>query len=297
LEVSPKLLIFDLQLNEMKKSGIYTITCLVNKKVYVGESLNIHKRWSIHRNTLRRNIHHNTHLQNCFNKYGENMLAFSIIEVLDNPTKEILLDRELYWSNFFNSYSTEYGFNINSFQDKYIKNKSEEINIKKVRKIYQISIEDFSIIKLWQGGLSEICGVLNYRRNKLQETCAGKIYSTDKIKRTYKGFIWMYQEDYSPDIDFKSIVTKRINKNSLSLKPPKIKKAIIPYSERNIKRTSVSLQNILTGEIKEFRSQVEAMQFLKITKSSFRNLVKGFKKKGDRVVKITQSKGWKIVIF
>lgn len=60
-------------------SGIYQITNLVNKKVYIGSSENIAKRWVHHKSNLRNNKHHSFHLQRSYNKHGEEIFSFSIL--------------------------------------------------------------------------------------------------------------------------------------------------------------------------------------------------------------------------
>ena len=66
----------------MKISGIYSITNKVNHKSYWGSSNNIMCRWYRHKSSLRKNKHENQHLQNAWNKYGENNFEFKIEEEL-----------------------------------------------------------------------------------------------------------------------------------------------------------------------------------------------------------------------
>lgn len=73
------------------KSGIYEIRCKVTDDAYVGSSRNIGRRWYGHRARLRNNIHPTKHLQNAWNKYGEENFEFSIVEFCD---VECLVDRE-----------------------------------------------------------------------------------------------------------------------------------------------------------------------------------------------------------
>lgn len=64
-----------------KLSGIYTITNRVNGKVYIGESLDIYRRWhKEHIPKLRKKQHYNKELQNDFNKYGEENFSFEVLE-------------------------------------------------------------------------------------------------------------------------------------------------------------------------------------------------------------------------
>ena len=55
-----------------KVSGIYIITNKITGRLYIGESLDIYRRWhKEHMPQLRKNIHNNKELQNDFNEYGE----------------------------------------------------------------------------------------------------------------------------------------------------------------------------------------------------------------------------------
>ena len=64
-----------------KIAGIYKITCIPKKKVYIGQSIDVYDRlFRQHRAALRRNAHENSHLQNAFNKYGEENFKFELIK-------------------------------------------------------------------------------------------------------------------------------------------------------------------------------------------------------------------------
>ena len=71
--------------------GIYKITNKQNEKFYIGSSVDIEMRWYAHKSYLRRNIHSNSHLQNAWNKYGEDNFIFSILVETDEDS---LLDKE-----------------------------------------------------------------------------------------------------------------------------------------------------------------------------------------------------------
>lgn len=88
-------------------TGIYNIKNLSNDKVYIGQSVDIEKRWSTHKAELNNNYHHNIHLQSAWNKYGEDNFEFSIIE---ECSIDKLDQQEIYWISKFNSY--ENGYNL-----------------------------------------------------------------------------------------------------------------------------------------------------------------------------------------
>lgn len=89
-----------------KVSGIYIITNKISGKIYVGESLDIYRRWhDEHIPQLRKNCHYNKELQNDFNKYGEENFSFEILERYseDNPitTKAKIIILESYYVTAF----------------------------------------------------------------------------------------------------------------------------------------------------------------------------------------------------
>jgi len=62
-----------------KKSGIYCIENLKNGKKYIGQSIDLEKRKHEHFSLLKGNNHSNTHLQNSYNKYGEENFKFRVL--------------------------------------------------------------------------------------------------------------------------------------------------------------------------------------------------------------------------
>lgn len=62
---------------------IYEIRNLETGNVYIGQTIDFKMRWSVHRGYLRSGNHCNRHLQNAWNKYGENKFRFSVIEECD----------------------------------------------------------------------------------------------------------------------------------------------------------------------------------------------------------------------
>ena len=68
-----------------KEYGIYGIKNKVNNKIYVGKTMmNFGDRWNCHKSQLRGGYHDNPHLQNSWNKYGEDNFEFIIIHNCKN---------------------------------------------------------------------------------------------------------------------------------------------------------------------------------------------------------------------
>lgn len=93
------------------KSGIYHIINLVNNKVYVGGSCNLNERKNLHNSLLRRKKHHSIYLQRAYNKYGKSNFKFIVIEYTD-ADEGILLSREQYWIDYYNSSNKLFGYNM-----------------------------------------------------------------------------------------------------------------------------------------------------------------------------------------
>ena len=83
-----------------KTSGIYLITSKHNGNKYVGQSVNIGRRWNEHLSDLRLNKHGAKYLQNHFNKYGIEDLSFEVLEEVIDLQK--LTEREQYWMDTLN---------------------------------------------------------------------------------------------------------------------------------------------------------------------------------------------------
>lgn len=81
------------------KIGIYRIKNPINNKIYIGSTKNIEARWAKHRALLRHNKHQNAHLQNAWNKYGENAFIF---EVIEECKIEDLINREQFFIDNLN---------------------------------------------------------------------------------------------------------------------------------------------------------------------------------------------------
>lgn len=88
--------------------GIYAIRNTVDGKVYIGQSSDIISRKNKHYRLLRNGSHHNDHLQLSYNKYGEKVFEFSVIESVE---LSLLNTRERYWIEQYNSNNNEFGYN------------------------------------------------------------------------------------------------------------------------------------------------------------------------------------------
>ena len=88
--------------------GIYMIQNKVNGKIYIGQGVDIERRWKDHKRELKGNRHHNTHLQNSWNINGEDNFEFTIICECDENQLNTF---EQYYIFELMSYDPEIGYN------------------------------------------------------------------------------------------------------------------------------------------------------------------------------------------
>lgn len=80
-------------------SGIYQLLNLVNNKRYVGSAVNLKRRNKQHFSDLRKGKHHCIHLQNAFEKYGEENFIFEVLEIVED--KNNLLQWEQWFLDYY----------------------------------------------------------------------------------------------------------------------------------------------------------------------------------------------------
>lgn len=91
--------------NSKVKIGIYKYENLINGKVYIGQSMNIYRRYGQHLYDTYNRPDKATGIDVAMAKYGINNFKFSIIE---ECSKEDLDTQEIYWIEYYNSYNNGY---------------------------------------------------------------------------------------------------------------------------------------------------------------------------------------------
>ncbi len=99
---------------EQKVIGVYGIVHIPTHRLYVGSSVDIHKRLKEHKADLTSNKHHCAYLQNAWNKYGEFEFEFKIGGVAEDCKTARELEQaflDCYFGDcLFNSKNTAIGF-------------------------------------------------------------------------------------------------------------------------------------------------------------------------------------------
>ena len=84
--------------------GIYKIINNINGKIYVGQSVDIAKRWSSHKTEFKKQKY-DTKLYRAIAKYG---LENFTLEVIEECAQNKLDEREVYWIEYYDSYHKGY---------------------------------------------------------------------------------------------------------------------------------------------------------------------------------------------
>lgn len=87
--------------------GIYKITNKINGKSYIGQSVNIGKRWSHHLTVAYNDQYAKSqfYIHYALKKYGKENFSF---EVIEECTRDELDEKEKYWIAYFDTYNNGY---------------------------------------------------------------------------------------------------------------------------------------------------------------------------------------------
>lgn len=92
-----------------KDSGVYAIINRINGRLYVGSSNNLSGRRSLHKYHIRKGKHC---IRELVRDILENPTAFEFVVVENVTGKSLLLEREQFWMDFYQSYVPQNGYNV-----------------------------------------------------------------------------------------------------------------------------------------------------------------------------------------
>lgn len=160
---------------DLNQTGVYKILNIVNNKVYIGQSVNIRKRWNNHK-SIRQSS--NLPLYVDMRRYGIDNFEISIIEVCKRADLDA---KEKYWISYYDSYNPNIGYNSTSggHDNGYNTRKLTDIEVREIIDLLkcktQIQIAkqynvDQSVISNINLGKSYYFSNISYPINKLEKT-------------------------------------------------------------------------------------------------------------------------------
>lgn len=91
--------------------GVYIIKNIKNQKIYIGSSKHCQVRFLQHKNALKNNRHHCSHLQASWLKHGEESFSFEVIHTFESVDLALKMEDEL----LLKSYGTRSCFNSSPY--------------------------------------------------------------------------------------------------------------------------------------------------------------------------------------
>lgn len=166
--------------------GIYKITNKINKKAYIGASIDIQRRWKEHKRML-----YKADIYDAFKKYGIDNFTFEVVELCQ---QEELNLKEKYWINFYNTYKN--GYNMTT---------GGEGGFQKIgKKVVQYDLNG-NFISIYESiTYAERCLNIPCKSSNITRVCQGKAYESN-------GYQWRYLNE---NIDY----TQNIGKSPLKEK-------------------------------------------------------------------------------
>lgn len=174
--------------------GIYQITNKINNKIYIGQSIDIERRWNQHMYGKGSVV-----LMNAINKYGLDNFEFKILETIEFTTKNevinLLTEMEQKWFDIKTPYINGYNINTTSkpnltpnkdidFGVKISKIKIDNNHCGKPIKQYDLNGE---FIRIWKSA-AEVERCLGFKAENISACCLKKQNSSNN-------FIWRFERD------------------------------------------------------------------------------------------------------
>ena len=149
--------------------GIYKFQNKINQKVYIGQSINIEKRYNAHINRVKnkKSNQYNSVLHQAIRKYGIQNFTF---EVIQECSVKDLDEREKYWIQYYDSFNNGYNCTSGGTNQREATKKFDQNFIKIIQQLLiknQLSYQEIhKQYNISLGMISEInTGKVNFNKN------------------------------------------------------------------------------------------------------------------------------------
>lgn len=218
----------------VKKSGVYYLK--FRNHNYIGSTLDLKQRLADHICRLKNGKHSNIQMQNIYNKYGEDVSFFSILEVFEHSDLLQIREAEKKWMDLL-------GPSLNIKPDPTTQENSQSQS----KKVYQYSL-DGKLLNEFPSA-SEAARQLNIASSMISACARGTINSA-------RGYHWSYKllDDYKYAVErskWKWIPVKMINLengNEMTFKNIADAAKFIDKGGGNVSSIAASISSILLGK-------------------------------------------------
>lgn len=176
-------------------TGIYKITNIINGKVYVGQAVDIKRRWQEHcsHSFSPTHISYNHTIHRAIRKYGIENFTF---EVLEECAETLLNEKEIYWIAKLNS--KQNGYNMTDGGDSTANNWDRRVEQYSLKGEY---IATYSAIRLAA------------RSTGIDHAAIGRCCN-NKVNHA-GGYLWVYEGE-KPKVPEKVVLRRKIGQYDLS---------------------------------------------------------------------------------
>ena len=176
--------------------GIYKIENIHTKKVYIGQSTNIEKRWQQHMlPSMRNNPNkptYNFKLYKAFRKYGLEAFQFSILE---ECSENELDEKERYWIEYYDSYKNGYNMTIGGkLSSEFYKETTKSMQ---GRKKYWVQVDQYSLQGEYIRTFPNITMAVNNTEGISSPSTL--IACLKDRQKSYGGYLWRYHGQAPPN--------------------------------------------------------------------------------------------------
>ena len=203
------------------KSGIYIITNILDKKVYIGQSVFAKRRLSQHKSDLQRSNRSTPHMKLAVDKHGIENFRFEILCLCDIDDLNFL---EIFYIKKYNSTNREYGYNIENggLLSRIIPHETRMRQSKRKKGMKQPA----GAIEIWKKNRS---GSGNQRARKVMCTSTGKIWDYAKLAAAENG------------INYSTLVNKLQGKDRNNT-------TLVYFDSETSSKSNIPVIDIYTGE-------------------------------------------------
>jgi len=242
------------------KGGVYKITNTIDGKIYIGSAKTFKTRASAHISSLKTGKHQNKHLQASWNKHGEAVFLFEIIEVVEGSKTDRTTREQFYIDQWKERWKQCYNFKKevvekdrscwSKFPEKTRKKKSESMKKKwkdpEYRK-FQSEFQSKKTKELWQDSeyrakhveaIREFTQKPEYRK-KLSKAAQGKEISKETRTKISKSVSKINKELWQNSEYRKKVIEGR--KHSWANDEVRRKRASIKF--RKLKEKTYKFRN------------------------------------------------------